>query len=108
MWSRVAILAVGVALTACGTGERSTTTTTTIPATGGQQVVIGEPAAGVARGEVRHRVTGRVADIERNHGEVTVRSSDGGKVKLTLPPMAVATMREGDDVADDVVVTPRR
>jgi hypothetical protein len=53
-------------------------------------------------------VAGRITDIERNNGEITVRSGDGAKVKLVLPPLAVANMREGDQVSVDVLVTPRR
>ena len=106
MWRTIATAAMAIGMMACGTGHQPTTTTT-IPASGGQQVVIAEPA-GPLRGQVRHQVTGRITDIERNNGEITVRSRDGSKSKLMLPPMAVATMREGDDVAVDVLVTPRR
>ena len=102
----VAALMIGV--TACGTGSPTTSaTTTTIPATGGQQVVIGE-SGGSPRGQVRHQLAGRITDIERNKGAVTVRSADGSKVKIVLPPLAVANMRDGDDVSLDVLVTPRR
>jgi hypothetical protein len=106
MWRAGAMLAMVVGIAACGTSQRSTTTTT-IPAAGGQQVVIAEPA-GAVRGQVRHQVAGRITDVERDNGEITVRSGDGSKVKLVLPPMAVANMREGDDVSVDVLVTPRR
>jgi hypothetical protein len=102
----VGALMLGV--TACGTGSPTpSATTTTIPATGGQQVVIGESGSS-PRGQVRHQLAGRITDIERNNGEVTVRSGDGSKVKIVLPPLAVANMREGDDVSLDVLVTPRR
>jgi hypothetical protein len=108
MWRTVATVAVTIGVTACGTGQQSApTTTTTIPASGGQQVVIAE-SAGSPRGQVRHQLTGRITDVERNSGEVTVRSGDGSKVKVMLPPLAVANMREGDDVTLDVLVTPRR
>jgi hypothetical protein len=106
MWRAGLTLAVVLGTAACGTGQRATTTTT-IPAAGGQQVVIAEPAGSI-RGQVRHQVAGRITDIEREDGEVTVRSSDGSKVKLTLPPLAVANMREGDDVRVDVLVIPGR
>jgi hypothetical protein len=102
----VGALMIGV--TACGTGSPTpSATTTTIPATGGQQVVIAESGSS-PRGQVRHQLAGRITDIERNKGEVTVRSGDGSKVKIVLPPLAVANMREGDDVSLDVLVTPRR
>jgi hypothetical protein len=106
MWRAGATVAVALGVAACGTGQQSATTTT-IPATGGQQVVIAEPA-GSPRGQVRHQVAGRITNIERNNGEITVRSGDGSRVKLVLPPLAVANMREGDDVSLDVLVTPRR
>jgi hypothetical protein len=110
MWRTVATVAVTIGVTACGTGQQSaptSATTTTIPASGGQQVVIAE-SAGSPRGQVRHQLVGRITDVERNKGEVTVRSGDGSKVKVVLPPLAVANMREGDDVTLDVLVTPRR
>ena len=107
MWRTIAALVVAIGLTACGTASTPSTTTTTIPVTGGQQVVLAEPS-GSPRGQVRHQLAGRITDIERNKGEVTVRSGDGSKVKLVLPPLAVANMREGDDVSLDVLVTPHR
>ena len=112
MWRTIATVAVAIGVTACGTGKQQSTstppaTTTTIPASGGQQVVIAE--SGVSpRGQVRHQLAGRITDVERNKGEVTVRSADGSKMTIVLPPLAVANMREGDDVSLDVLVTPRR
>jgi hypothetical protein len=111
MWRTVATVAVAIGVTACGTGQQSTgqqsATTTGIPASGGQQVVIAESGSS-PRGQVRHQLAGRITDVERNKGEVTVRSGDGSKVKIVLPPLAVANMWEGDDVSLDVLVTPRR
>ena len=111
MWRTIATAAMAISVTACGTGTTGTgqpsATTTTIPASGGQQVVIAESGSS-PRGQVRHQLAGRITDVERNKGEVTVRSSDGSKVKIVLPPLAVANMREGDDVSLDVLVTPRR
>ena len=101
----IVTMALGISMAACGTTQRPVTTTT-MPATGGQQVVIAESASS-PRGQVRQQITGRITDIERNHGEITVRSAEGSKMKLLLPPLAVANMREGDDVSVDVVVTPR-
>lgn len=106
MWRTLALVTMAVGVTACGTGQRSTTTTT-IPAAGGQQVVIAESAT-APRGQVHHQLAGRISDVDRNKGEVTVRSADGSKMTLVLPPLAVANMREGDDVSLDVLVTPRR
>ena len=111
MWRTIATVATAISVTACGTGTTGTdqrpATTTTIPASGGQQVVIAESTSS-PRGQVRHQLAGRVSEVDRNKGEVTVRSSDGSKVKIVLPPLAVANMREGDDVSLDVLVTPRR
>jgi hypothetical protein len=110
MWGTVATVAVAIGVIACSTGKPAPTisaTTTTIPASGGQQVMIAEPSA-LPRGQVRHQLTGRITDVERNKGEVTVRSDDGSKAKIVLPPLAVANMREGDDVSMDVLVTPHR
>ena len=110
MWRTVGILLLAIGVTACSTGKRSATTsatTTTIPAGGGQQVVIAE-AGGSPRGQVRHQLAGKITDIERNKGEVMVRAADGSKAKIVLPPLAVANMREGDNVSLDVVVTPGR
>jgi hypothetical protein len=110
MWTTIAITMLAIGVTACDTGKRPATTsatTTTIPGSGGQQVVIAESGTS-PRGQVRHQLAGRITDIERNKGEVTVRSGDGSKVKIVLPPLAVANMREGDDVSLDVLVTPSR
>jgi hypothetical protein len=110
MWRTFAIAVLAIGVTACGTGKRPATTsatTTTIPASGGQQVVIAESGAS-PRGQVRHQLAGRITGIERNKGEVTVRAADGSKATIVLPPVAVATMREGDDVSLDVLVTPGR
>jgi hypothetical protein len=108
MWRGMATVAAALSLTACGTGTgQQSATTTTIPASGGQQVVIAESGSS-PRGQVRHQLAGRITDVERNKGEITVRSGDGSKMKIVLPPLAVANMREGDDVSLDVLVTPSR
>jgi type IV pilus biogenesis protein CpaD/CtpE len=106
-----------LALTACATNEpprTAGTTVTTVPTTpvpattspGSPQVVVVEPGAAV-RGDVRHTVAGRVESINRNASEITVTAADGSKMTLKLPPMAVATIREGDVVSMNVVVQPR-
>jgi hypothetical protein len=94
MWRTIAIMALAIGASACETGKRPATTsatTTMIPASGGQQVVIAE-SGGSPRGQVRHQLAGRITDIKRNRGEVTVRSADGSMAKIVLPPLAVATM----------------
>jgi hypothetical protein len=100
------------ALTACASQSPSGTagtTVTTVPATQGpqgQQVVVVEPGTTV-RGEVRHTVTGKVEGVDRNAGEISVKATDGTNMKLRLPPLAAATIREGDDVSLNVVVRPQ-
>jgi hypothetical protein len=105
----VLIAAVLTAAGCAATQPESRTTITTLPAEGGQQVIITEsPGASTAvRGPVTHRVAGEVTDVERQRGEVTVRTADGSKIKLRLPPIAAAAVREGDAVNLDVTVTPR-
>ena len=128
----VAVLVVSATAISCSTTPREPgQTTTTLPATGGRQVVVTEPG-GAARspvvvtepsardrivaaqpsaavgGQVNHKVTGRVTDINRNSGQITIRTPEGGSMKLVLPPLAVASIREGDDVAVDVLVNPAR
>src|SRR4030095_2554146 len=108
MWRTIGILLLAIGVTACSTGKQSaatSATTTTIPAGGGQQGVNAE-GRGAPRGQVRHQRAGKITDIERNKGEVTVRAADGSKAKIVLPPLAVANMREGDNVSLDVLVTP--
>jgi hypothetical protein len=87
----------------------TTVPSTPVPATSsGQQVVVVESGASAApRGEVRHNVAGRVEAIDRNAGEITVKAADGSKMTLKLSPMAVANIREGDNVSMNVVVQPR-
>jgi hypothetical protein len=104
---RVALSLTTLAMVAGCTkaADRATTTTTTLPA-GDRQVVIAESSAS-PRGQVSHRVAGRVTDIDRGSGQITVRTPEGSTMKLMLPPLAVATVREGDDVAVDVSIVPR-
>ena len=98
------------ALSACASNPSGTagTSVVTVPATQGpqgQQVVVVEPGTTV-RGEVRHTVTGKVEGVDRNDGEIRVKATDGTNMKLRLPPLAAATIREGDGVSLDVVVRP--
>jgi hypothetical protein len=59
---------------------------------------VAEPAAAV-RGEVNRKVVGRVTAINRKESQITASMPEGGSFSLTLPAAAVATIREGDDVA---------
>ena len=60
----------------------------------------------VAGGVVRHVVTGEITDVDRNSGRVDIRASDGSKVQVILPPLAVATTNKGDRASIDVTVWP--
>jgi hypothetical protein len=88
---------------ACASQERGVTTTT-LPATGGSQVVI----AGPVRGEVQHTLVGKVTDVDRNRGDLTVETQEGVKMRLKLPPVALASVQEGDRVALNLSITPPR
>ena len=89
---------------ACATGDRvGGTTTTTLPAAGGGQVVVGGPARGV----VQHTIVGRVTGIDRGDNELRVQTPDGSKLRLKLPPFALASVREGDGVSLAVTVSPQ-
>jgi hypothetical protein len=109
MSSSTKILALAVTTlvvgSGCATGDRTDgATTTTLPAAGGGQVVIGAPVRGV----VQHTIVGKVTGIDRNDGEVTVQTPDGSKVKLKLPAFALASVREGDPVSLNVTVNPQQ
>jgi hypothetical protein len=92
-----------VVVTEPGTGSRPAVVTE--PSRG--QVTAAQPSASVG-GLVNHKVIGRVTDINRNSGQITIRTPEGGKMDLILPPLSVASIREGDDVAVDVSVNPAR
>jgi len=57
---------------------------------------------------VHHVVTGEITDVDRNSGKVDIRASDGSKVQLILPPLAVATTNKGDRASIDVTIGPAR
>jgi hypothetical protein len=69
----------------------------------------GPPAnPSVAGGVVHHVVTGEITAVDRNSGKVDIRASDGSKVQLILPPLAVATTNKGDRASIDVTIGPAR
>jgi hypothetical protein len=69
----------------------------------------GPPAnPNLAGGVVRHVVTGEITDVDRNSGKVDIRASDGSKVQVILPPLAVATTKKGDRASIDVTIGPSR
>ena len=107
------VLGATVLLIATGCAKHKTpgTTTTILPATTGTPVVVssGAPSAGVAAaGGVRHVISGEVTDVDRNSGKVNIRASDGSKVQVLLPPLAVATANKGDRASIDVTIGPPR
>jgi hypothetical protein len=108
------ILSIGLLLITVGCASPSTpgTTTTTLPSSTGAPVVMTSPGASphpsVVGGAVHHIVTGEVTDVDRNSGRVDIRASDGSKVQVILPPLAVATTNKGDRASIDVTIGPAR
>ena len=102
----VLLLAAG-----CAKHKPAGTTVTTLPSTAGTPVIVssGAPSAGVATaGAVHHVINGEVTDVDRNSGKVNIRASDGSKVQVILPPLAVATANKGDRASIDVQIGPAR
>ena len=60
----------------------------------------------VTGGVVRHVVTGEITEVDRISGRVDIRASDGSKVQIILPPLAVATTKKGDRASIDVTIGP--
>jgi hypothetical protein len=106
-------LGTGLLLGTVGCASHTTpgTTTTTLPSSTGTPVVVSSPgssaSASVTGGVVHHVVTGEIIDVDRNNGKVDIRASDGSKVQLILPPLAVATTNKGDRASIDVTIGPR-
>jgi hypothetical protein len=93
---------------ACATAtDEPGRTTMTLPTTTGERVVISGQRA-PEYGEIRHTVTGRVTGIDRNDGQVRIRTPEGSELRLKLTPVAAATVREGDQASVDVTITPTR
>jgi len=113
--TRLTVLGAGLLFVTVGFARNTTpgTTTTTLPSSTGAPVVMttspGPPAnPSVAGGVVHHVVTGEITDVDRNSGKVDIRASDGSKVQLILPPLAVATTNKGDRASIDVTIGPAR
>ena len=108
------ILSTGLLLVTVGCASPSTpgTTTTTLPSSTGAPVVMTSPGPpanpSVAGGVVHHVVTGEITAVDRNSGKVDIRASDGSKVQVVLPPLAVATTNKGDRASIDVTIGPAR
>jgi hypothetical protein len=115
------------ALMVCGTGlllltagcanpKTPGTTTTTLPSSSGAPVVVTSPSTGApvavtaaaAPAGVHHVIAGEVTDVDRNSGKVNIRASDGSKIQVILPPLAVATANKGDRASIDVTIGPSR
>ena len=114
------------ALMVCGTGlllltagcanpKTPGTTTTTLPSSTGTPVVVMSPSTGApvavtapASAGVHHVVAGEVTDVDRNSGKVNIRASDGSKIQVILPPLAVATANKGDRASIDITIGPMR
>src|SRR6516162_2181772 len=73
---RMSVLGIGLLLVAAGCAHTmpAGTTTTTLPSSSGQPVVMTSPAqpgtAPVGGGLVRHNFTGEITDVDRNRGKV--------------------------------------
>jgi hypothetical protein len=108
----LAVLGTGLLLLTAGCAQHRTagTTTTTLPTSTGTPVVVtsSSPSAAVATGGVHHQVTGEVTDVDRNSGKVNIKASDGAKVQVMLPPLAVATTNKGDRASIDITIAPAR
>src|SRR5262245_11055793 len=111
---RLTVMGTGLLLVAVGCAQHTTpgTTTTTLPSSTCATAVIRSPrppdTPSVAGGVVRHVVTGEITDVDRNSGRVDIRASDGSKVQVILPPLAVATTTKGDRASIDVTIGPAR
>jgi hypothetical protein len=110
---RLAFLGTGLLLVAVGCASHTTPgqTTTTLPSsTGAPMTTSSGPSANpsVAGGVVHHVISGEITDVDRNSGRVDIRASDGSKVQVILPPLAVATTNKGDRASIDVTIGPAR
>jgi hypothetical protein len=111
---RLTILSTALMLVTVGCVHREPagSTTTTLPTSSGTPVVVTSPgpssAPSTAGSAVHHIVTGEVTGVDRNSGKVDIRASDGSKVQIVLPPLAVATTNKGDRASIDVTIGPGR
>jgi hypothetical protein len=108
---RLTILGAGLLLVTVGCVHREPagSTTTTLPTSSGTPVVVTSPGpSSTAGGAVHHVVTGEITSVDRNSGKVDIRATDGSKVQIVLPPLAVATTNKGDRASIDVTIGPGR
>jgi hypothetical protein len=111
--TRLTVLGTGLLLVAVGCAQHTTpgTTTTTLPSsTGAPMTTSSGPSArpSVAGGVVHHVVTGEITNVDRNSGRVEILASDGSKIQVILPPLAVASTNKGDRASIDVTIGPAR
>jgi len=121
-WKHTYLMALGTGLLlvtgGCASHSKTPgTTTTTLPSSTGTPVVVTSPSPGTTvavtpsasvAGGVHHMVTGEVTDVDRNSGKVNILASDGSKIQVILPPLAVATANKGDRASIDVTIGPAR
>jgi hypothetical protein len=121
-WKHTYLMALGTGLLlvsgGCASHSKTPgTSTTTLPSSTGTPVVVTSPSAGTTvavmpsasvTGGVHHMVTGEVTDVDRNSGKVSILASDGSKIQVILPPLAVATANKGDRASIDVTIGPAR
>src|SRR5262249_62382033 len=108
---RLTILGTGLLLVTVGCVHREPagSTTTTLPTSSGTPVVVTSPGSpSTAGGAVDHIVTGEITNVDRNSGKVDITATDGSKVQVVLPPLAVATTNKGDRASIDVTIGPGR
>src|SRR5262245_64286970 len=111
---RLTVLGTGLLLVTVGCVHREPagSTTTTLPTASGTPVVVTSPGSSgtpsTAGGAVHHIVTGEITNVDRNSGKVDIRATDGSKVQIVLPPLAVATTNKGDRASIDVTIGPGR
>jgi hypothetical protein len=75
---------------------------------GGQYVAVGEaPPGGTPPGAVRTRTFGRVKDVDDvdRNGDVKIQMQ-AGSFHVKVSPDAARTLKNGDTVTVDVVITP--
>ena len=71
----------------------------------GQYVLISDsPAASIPLGGVRSRTFGRVTDIDRD-GDIKIETASGA-FHVKVSPDAARTLKDGDSVTVDVMITP--
>jgi hypothetical protein len=64
-------------------------------------------AATAAQGYLgQHTMTGRITDIDKSDGSVTIQAEGGKEMDLHFPPSALQTLNEGDQVQVQLAIKP--